>query len=348
MLYVRTQVKERLDRNEIIPDAKFVYKCSDACPYMFHFEGCGRPYELSKCPMCKADIGATSYNNPIIRIPPQLQMPIEVGFQFIADYIKKYDEKDRFGYHNITNAEESNVGEKSEHLNRPISFRFMHMLTHATLLILHELELLTNSTLPTRDYFRNHFEKDYVLIGQQCGDIENCHVWLFRLINHMLDETFLLKGILNKNEKVIELEKLIEERLIFAHINSVPTEINEYKQSFAEYTQKQSESSRLEYFVDELFENEAKYPLLKFFNLTNIYATNPIEKFRTKLQAIPYSEKIYPITTFLMNRLETYENIQYLYPIVTFTNYLIHKFNHRLKRNDAAVQTIEYYLTNGP
>ncbi|CAF2137558.1 unnamed protein product [Rotaria magnacalcarata] len=348
MLYVRNQVKERLDRNEIYPDAKFVYKCSDACPYMFHFEGCGRPYELNKCPMCKTDIGATEYNKPIIRIPPQLQMPIEVGFQFIADYVKKYDEKDRLGYHNITDAEESNVGEKSEHLNRSISFRFMHMLTHATLLILHELELLTNSTLPSRDYFRNHFEKDYVLIGQQCGDIENCHVWLFRLINHMLDETFLLKGILNKNQKVIELEKLIEERLIFAHINSVPTEINEYKRSFAEYTQKQSERSRLEYFVDELFENEPKYPLLKFFNLTNIYATNPIEKFRTKLQAIPYSEKLYPITTFLMNRLETYENIQYLYPIVTFTNYLIHKFNHRLKRNDAAVQTIEYYLTNGP
>ena len=48
-----------------------------------------------------------------------------------------------------------------------------------------------------------------------------------------------------------------------------------------------------------------------------------------------------------MERLEIYENIQYLYPIVTFTNYLIHKFNHRLKRNDAAETTIEYYLTNG-
>ena len=112
--------------------------------------------------------------------------------------------------------------------------------------------------------------------------------------------------------------------------------------------QKQGEGPPLEYFVDELFENETKYPLLTFFNITNIYATNPIEKFRTKLQAIPYSEKIYPITTFLIKRLANYENIQYLYPIVTFTNYLIHKFNHRLKRNDAAVTTIEYYLTNGP
>ena len=190
--------------------------------------------ELSKCPMCNADIGATSYNKPIIRIPPQIRMPIEAGFQFIANYIKTYNENDRFGYYSIADAEESSVDEKSEHLNRPISFRFMHMLTHATLLLLHDLEFLTNSTLPNREYFQKHFEKDYALIGQQCGDIENCHVWLFRLINHMLDETFLLKGMLNKNQKVIELEKLIEEQLIFAHIDSVPTEINEYKRSFAD------------------------------------------------------------------------------------------------------------------
>ncbi|CAF4479211.1 unnamed protein product [Rotaria sp. Silwood2] len=348
MLDVRTRVKERLERGEIYPDAKFIYKCSEECPWTFYFEGCGRPASQSKCSLCKKDIGAAVYNKLIVRTPPQIAMPIDTGFQFIDNYIKKYNENDHFGYYSITNVEESNVGEKSEHLNRPVSFRFMHMFTHATLLLLDELEFLTNSTLPNRDYFQKHFEKDYALIGQQCDDTENCHVWLFKLINHMLDEPFLLKGVLNQNQKVVELEKLIEERLIFAHIDSVPTEINDYKRSFAEYVQEQSENSRLQYFVDELFENEAKYSLLTFFNITNIYATNPIEKFLTKLQAIPYSEKIYPITTFLMKRLATYENIQHLYPIVTFTNYVIHKFNHRLKRNDAATTTIEYYLTNGP
>ena len=347
MIYVRTQVKERLERGEIYPDAKFVYKCSEACPFMYHFEGCGRPFERNKCELCGKDIGGQAYNQLLVRDPPQIQMKIEDGFQFIADYIKKDNEKYRFGYQNNTPAEESNSAEKAEHLNGTLSFRFLHLFTHATLLFLHEMDMLNNSNLPNRQFFQKHLEKDYVLIGEQCGDTENGHVWLYRLINHMLDGTFLLKGILNTNHKVMELEKLVEERLIFAHIDSMATEINEYKRSFAEYVQKQGEGPPLEYFVDELFENETRYPLLAFFNVTDIYTTNPIEKFRVKLQAIPYSDKIYPMTTFLMERLTNYQNIQHLYPIVTFTNHLIHQFNYRIKRNDAAETSIEHYLTNG-
>ncbi len=347
MLDVKTRIKERLAKGEIFPDAKFIYRCSNDCPWVFYFEGCGRPVDRSKCPLCRKDIGAQQYNKLLVRTPPQIQMPIDDGYQYIDDYMKKYNEGDRFGCYSVINPEESNVGEKPEHLNRSVSFRFMHMLSHATLLLLYDFEILTNTDRLNRDYFQKHFEKDCVLIGQQCGDIENYYVWLFKLINHMLDDTFLIKGVLNQNQKVIDLEKLIEERLIFAHINSIPTEINEYKRSFAEYMQKQSDSKPFEYFVDELFEDENRYPLLPFFNVTNIFTTNPIEKFLIKLKTTPYSEKIYPITTFLMERLEIYENIQYLYPIVTFTNYLIHKFNHRLKRNDAAEKTIEYYLTNG-
>ena len=347
MIYVRNQTQERLGRGEIIADAKFVYKCSQDCPLMFHFEGCGRPVDRDKCALCGKDIGAQSYNTLIVRDPPQIRMTIEDGFQYIADYIKKYNEKDRFGYHNNTPAEQSNTGEKAEHLNGSLSFRFLHLITHAILLFLHELEFLTNSTLPNRQFFQKHLEKDYALLGEQCGDTENCHVWLFRLINHMLDGTFALRGKLDSNQKVMELEKLVEERLIFAHIDSIPKEINEYKRSYAEYVQKQDEGPPLEYFVDELFENEERYPLLTFFNITDIYTTNPIEKFRVKLQAIPYSEKIYPMTTFLMERLTNYQNIQHLYPIVTFTNHLIHQFNHRIKRNDAAETSIEHYLIHG-
>ncbi|CAF1081169.1 unnamed protein product [Adineta ricciae] len=349
MLDVKARVKERLERGEIYADAKFVYRCSKDCSWTFYFEGCGRPASQSKCPLCKKDIGAATYNKLIVREPPQIAMPIAVGFQFIDDHMKKYNEKNQFGYYSITKVEESSIGEKPEHLNRSISFRFLHMFTHAILLFLHDVEFVTNSSkMPNREYFQKHFEKDYDLIGEQCEGIENCHAWLFSLIDHMVDKTFLLKGVLNQNQEVIKFEKFIEERLIFAHIDSIPTKINDYKRSFAEYVQKQNDKFRLEYFVDELFENETKYSLLKFFNVTNIYKTDPIEKFLTKLQSIPNSEKIYPITTFLMQRLSTYENIQHLYPIVKFTNFLIHKFNHRLKRNDAATTTIEYYLTNEP
>jgi hypothetical protein len=65
------------------------------------------------------------------------------------------------------------------------------------------------------------------------------------------------------------------------------------------------------------------------------------------MQTLPYAEKSYPVTTFLFKRFNDYMNIQHLYPIVAFTNYLIEKFNYRIKRNDAAEKKILHYLTTG-
>ncbi|CAF4176985.1 unnamed protein product, partial [Rotaria sp. Silwood2] len=131
------------------------------------------------------------------------------------------------------------------------------------------------------------------------------------------------------------------------HIESIANEINQYKIAYNEYIRQQNQEASFEDFFDEISQDENKYPLLNFFNVTNIYTSNPIDEFRIRLQTIPYGDKIYPITTFLMKRLSDYANIQYLYPIVTFTNYLIEKFNHRIKRNDASETTISYYLTHG-
>ena len=74
-------------------------------------------------------------------------------------------------------------------------------------------------------------------------------------------------------------------------------------------------------------ENEKKYPLLNYFNITNIQTSNPIDEFRIRLQTIPYGDQLYPVTTFLMKHLNDYSNIQYLYPIIIFTNYLIEYCN---------------------
>ncbi|CAF5199653.1 unnamed protein product, partial [Rotaria magnacalcarata] len=54
-----------------------------------------------------------------------------------------------------------------------------------------------------------------------------------------------------------------------------------------------------------------------------------------------------PITTFLFKRFADYVNIQHLYAIIVFTNYLIEKLNYRIKRIDAAERKIIHYLTTG-
>jgi hypothetical protein len=221
------------------------------------------------------------------------------------------------------------------------------MITHAVLLFLDESSILSDFDLPNRSHFREHFEKDYALISQQSTVNDQSYIWLYKLLNHMMHKDFIIKGFMNTNAKVVELEKVIEEKLIFKHIDSIANEINQYQTAYSEYIQQRNAEASFDNFVDEVFQDEKKYPLLNFFNVTNIYTSNPLDEFCIRLNTIPFGDQLYPVTTFLIKRLRDYTNIQYLYPIVIFTNYLIEKFNHRIKRNVASETTISNYLTNG-
>ncbi|CAF4223201.1 unnamed protein product, partial [Rotaria sordida] len=98
--------------------------------------------------------------------------------------------------------------------------------------------------------------------------------------------------------------------------------------------------------IDELIEDENQYPLLHFFNIITIHLGNPMDAFRAKLRITPNAHKVYPITIFLLQRYDDYTNIQYLYPIVMFTNYLIQKLNYRITRKNASKKTISEILFN--
>ncbi|CAF4915976.1 unnamed protein product [Rotaria sp. Silwood1] len=348
MIDVRTRVEERFRTKKIGIRGRFMFRCSNECLWMFHFENCGRANDRSICPLCRKEIGAITEGVLIERQPPQIQMSIEEGFEFIDKYINEFNQKIVYGYHNTNTADQSNVGEKPNHLQLPISFRFTHMLTHTTLLMLHELDQLTNTTLPRREYFREHFEKDYELFGKQLADPEQSAVWLFKGINDMMGNLWRTQGSLDTPVDVIEFEKSIEEKIILPHIRSVADEINEYKAAYDKFISKEELDFEFDSYISELRENEQRFPLLNFFNITTIQTVNPLDEFLTKIQLIPQSHSMYPVTSFLMEKLQTYVNIQHLYPIVTFINYLIEKYNHRIKRNDASENTIAFYLNKDP
>ncbi|CAF4419783.1 unnamed protein product [Rotaria socialis] len=349
MMYVRTRVQERLDQDAYsVEYGKFIFQCSEECPWMFFFEECGAPVVKSVCSLCQKAIGAEKYNALIARDPPQLRIPIPEAFKKIDEYIKKENEATRLGYHTVKDTNESCLGDKPNHLDRPVSFRFIHFLTHGLLHFLHDRNYLTDDDLkqhlklPTTNHFQDHFEKDYDLLCQSSTDHNSCYIWLYKLLNHLIDDQFIEKGQLNANENVIRIEKLIEKNLIFKHIDSIENEITEYKQIYATFIQKQKS---LESFIDELFEDEQRYPLLNFFNVTTFHTSNPLDEFILKIQNLPYADKTYPVTTYLLKRLDDCMNIHYLYSIVVFINYLIEKFNHRIKRTDAMNIKISYYLT---
>jgi hypothetical protein len=345
MLDVRTQVTIRLPR--ISPRKRFIYQCSADCPWIFYFENCGDPNDRRLCPMCKKDIGAIQDGVLIQRDPPQLKISIDDGFKFITKYIEDYNRKICFGYHDRKPAEENNTGEKPEHLQHSISYRFIHMLIHAMLLFLNELDYLPEFDLPKPEHFREHFEKDYALLVQQLEDDDQCYLWLVKLFNHLLDEKFIQEGLLDNREKVVQLETCLEKQLIFEHIDSVAEEVRQYKIAYMDFLRQCDEKFSMERYVDELEENQQRFPLLHYFNVTNIHTANPMNEFSSKLRILPYGNEMYPITTFLLKKMDDYANIRYLYPIIAFTSHLIQKFDYRIKRNDASSKTISDYLNQG-
>jgi hypothetical protein len=114
---------------------------------MFYFENCGNPVDRSRCPLCKKEIGAQTYNVLVVRDPPQIRWTIDEAFRNIEQYLDEFNRCVRLEYCNIFPADQINPGEKSDHLNRTVSFRFIHMITNAQLLVFFELEYLSINDL---------------------------------------------------------------------------------------------------------------------------------------------------------------------------------------------------------
>src|SRR4051812_25929057 len=123
---------------------------------------------------------------------------------------------------------------------------------------------------------------NYILLRKHLSNIDQCYIWLYKLINHMVNKDFVIKGHLNSSEKIKQLEKLIEEKLILPHINSAISEIREYKSLYADFVYGNDKQNIFVNFVEELIQDNEKYPLLNFFNVTNIHSINIIDHFYTK------------------------------------------------------------------
>ncbi|CAF0975366.1 unnamed protein product [Rotaria sordida] len=191
-------------------------------------------------------------------------------------------------------------------------------------------------------------ERYNVLIQRDPPQIKMSIAEGFKVIDQYINSNdFTTHGLVNTNQNVVQLEQMIEQKIIFVHIDSITNEIAEYKKAYAQFIRERDSEPSLDSFIDELFEDKKRFPLLNFFNVTTFHTSNLLDEFILRMQTLLYVEKSYPVTTFLLKRFNDYINIQHLYPIIIFTNYLIEKLNYRIKRNDAAEKKIIHYLTTG-
>jgi hypothetical protein len=254
---------------------------------------------------------------------------------FIAKYIDECKEKDRL-----------NIVEKPDRMNQHVTHHFMNIFTDAIFLFLHDLKLMPNSTTGICTYFQQSIKTDCMLLRKHLADVDQYYIWMYKLINHMMNEKFALRDYSDSLEQIIQFEKLVEEELVLPNSDSVISQITNYKLIYADFVYKNDKKDYLINFVNELVEDDKQYPFLEFFNVTNIHSIDIIDHFYNKLQLQPNYKIKYPLTTIILKRFSDYQNIQYLYPIVKFINYLMQQFNHRIKRADANMKTIADCLKN--
>jgi hypothetical protein len=330
MIIIRTQINML---NDLQID---IARCSSECFWLFYFINSDISSEQKQCPLCKKGMKIILQDDGRLTIKdPHIKMNTNETLRFISQYIEQHKHRNFI-----------DTVEMPDHLNQPLTYHFINFFTDAIFLFLHELNYFWHSTPVICAYFREKIEADYILIRKHLAQADQCYIWLYKLINHMINEDFVIQGNLNSSRKVIQLEKFIENKLITPHIDSVMSEIREYKSLYADFVYGNDKDQEIINFIDELVEDNERCPLLRFFNVTNIHSINFINDFHNKLQIRPNYKKTYPLTTFLLERLSDYDNIQYLYSIIRFTNSLMQQFNHRIKRNNAIKKSISQYFKN--
>lgn len=220
------------------------------------------------------------------------------------------------------------------------------MFTHTLRMILYDLKYLVagNRTELQANYFRKHFQIDYQLINNMIGEQNECQIWLYKIFNHSCNISIERNEILDTNMKVFEFEKYIEQNIVMLHIQSISDEIKQYRLNYSKFVRENSAEPQFSDYINELVENEQNDPLLNFLTITR--SNNDIvTEFRSKFYLLQY-EKKYPITDYVLKHLIELEQIQYLYPIVNFTNYLLQKYNHRISKHGASTYELDYYIRN--
>ena len=312
-----------------------IFTCSSDCLWLFYAINSVIPDEQRQCPLCAKPINFSQGKDKLVINKPHKEMNINEALQFISQYIEEHKSKTYL-----------NIVEKPNDLKQSLTFHFIDFFTKAIFLFLHESKHMPHSSSTICSYFREYLATSYLSIGQYLSNVNQCHIWLYKVINHMMNSTFVIEGSLDSPEKVIELEKQIEDQLILPHIRSVVSEIREYKSYYADLIYGNEKQHAMVNFVDELVDDQEKYPLLHFFNVTTIHSINLIEDCHNRLRLLTNHKQTHPLTAFVLARLGDYDNIPYLYPIISLTNRLVQQLNHRINRDDAKTKAISHYLTD--
>ena len=347
MLDVKHNIERRLRQNQIIADAKFIFKCGPACDYLFYFEGCGRPVDKGICKICGSEIGASSYNVLLQRPagqPQQLKMSIDEGLKYIDKCTREFEGKDRKGY--ILNPVNENAKIDTKLNLKPVTYRTLHFLFHSLVFGLFEAGFISKAEINKivnkdgntdgQQYFRAHFLQDYQMLQDLLGTKES-YIWIYRMIAGF-EGIVREKGRLTNAEALVKFERSFEDNVVIPVIQSINTTIQQYRQAYIEYNKDLGDEDNIAHYVDELKKDDVKYPFTQYFNFMKFPT---FEDFKNQFALVVGDVKAFPLLDFVLTRHEDLVDISALPKIVSFSNYLMKKYNYQISRDKASTTLIK-------
>ena len=250
------------------------------------------------------------------------------------------------GYQANILPKESQKEEKARGIQSYLTYRALHLFVHISLRYfcsdrkqeLAKIVLKNSDTYKDRNLIEimcEHIDKDYELLEESLDiPVKSRIIWMYQLIN-------MLPNILYNFQKAptsIQIQRDFEkefENHILPNIKDKDQAVKSYKKAYDLF-----EAKFITKDIPILPQYDTKLHLHRFRSANledlkqNYYASYQFE---------------YPLVNFLLKNYERINKIQNLFPILTFTNYLIKMCSNKVSREEARANiTMKNYLVQNP
>jgi nucleoside-triphosphatase THEP1 len=335
-----------------------LYECS--CGYLYTIGDCTKPYYLGDCPSCKQKIGGLGHvlqarEGHICLINADNRNDANRKQLTIEHLIKKL--KNSPGYHSKM-SDEISLQYSIRGLSA-VGFRFFNFINNSIMYILIELGIIKDKDflkfLPNNkiknysgvEYLKSHLPSDMTKLGELLK-VKESYIFMMLVLSDI--EAFISSNFENKNISFNlksfsdreNYENFIQSNFITPKLDKIHAEIQEYKTKYS--LDKNISFSKIleESFNEKQIANLPCKEYMRIFRITKIGNWEDLksEFLKMSLASSSNQKRNHQFMKIIIQRFEDFILLSNLYPIVSFTNYMLNLCNYRLSRQEAKEKTI--------
>ena len=328
-----------------------LYEC--ICGFLYTIGDCTRPYYIGTCPNCNGQIGGKGHRllDGHVSLITADNRNEPNRKQFVLNYLKK-KLKNKPGY--ISKMADELPTHYCIRGTSPIGFRFLNHIVLSIILLMWKTDVVNLSSLEKLFNVQtlNISPKNYIInhLNTNCSKLSNLikSKEYYLLMHLILSELLILSKDDYKFGTSVEREMFeiaFETKIILPKLENTSQEISKFKQALV--TKK-----KLTYFslIDEDYNYEDVKSLsdsefLRIFRYTKV---GYWEDMKNEFLRQKNSERHYQFIKIIIDKFDEIQLISNLYPIITFTNYMMNLCNYKFSRAEAKEIKIKDILQDNP